>query len=425
MLKKKMKFLAISIAAIMALGSLAACGGDAKEEAAAAASSAASAASSAVEEAKSEAAEAASSAASAASSAVEEAKSEAPAEEAASSASSAASEAPAEEGGEARSIVFCHKALDYYAYVAMEQAMKMAAEQRGWSFQSTVANQDAATQTNHVTNAIAQHPDAIVVDPIDSDGIVDALEAAQAEGIIAAVIDTPTNSGNFPTIVFDNYDAGKIAGERMVELLEKKYGEPKGVVVYPYGATSSSAWNARREGFEDVLAQYPDITYEGVPAEGDMQLSHDAIMNMAAKYDVIDGVHCPSDNPGLGMVEALKQLDMWHKRDEEGHVIFISIDGEPIAQDYIREGYYDASSAQDCSGYGTLMVEMLDNYYFKGEEMPLGTYHNEDYIWEDAEVMDTDYGRAMIIPAYLIDETNCDDERNWGYTASVVLGIEY
>lgn len=325
---------------------------------------------------------------------------------------------------EARSIVFCHKALDYYAYVAMEQAMKKAAEDRGWKFQSTVAEQDAATQTNHVTNAIAQSPDAIIVDPVDSDGIVDSLENAQEAGIIAAVIDTPTNSGNFPTIVFDNYDAGKLAGERTVELLTEKYGEPKGTVVYPYGATSSSAWEARRHGFEDVLAEYPNIEYVGIPAEGDMQLSHDAIMNAATKYE-IDAVHAPSDNPGLGIVEALKQLDMWHKVGEEGHVIFITIDGEPGAMDYIQEGYYDATVAQDCSAYGTLMVQILDDYLFKGEEVPLGEFKDDTYYWKTATVTDEAYGRAIIIPAYLIDSTNVDDSSHWGRYASEVLGIDY
>ena len=394
-MKKTLKILALVLALVMVIGVFAACQ---KPEAAPEAPAA--------EEAAPEA---------------PAAEEEAPAEEAPAAEETPAEEAPADE---AKSIVFCHKSLDYFAYVAMEQAMKKGAEDLGWKFQSTVAEQDAATQTNHVINAISQGADAIVVDPVDSDGIVDALEQAQEAGIVAAVIDTPTNSGNFPTIVFDNYEAGKLAGERTVELLTKKYGEPKGVCVYPYGATSSSAWEARRHGYEDVLAQYPNIEYVGIPAEGDMQLSHDAIMNAAAKYE-IDAVHAPSDNPGLGIVEALKQLDMWHKVGEEGHVIFITIDGEPCAQEFIAEGYYDATVAQDCSAYGTLLIKILNDYYFKGEEMPLGEFTDETYFWKTAQVVDDVYGRGMILPAYLIDATNNDDPAHWGNYATNVLGLTY
>lgn len=324
-------------------------------------------------------------------------------------------------------ITLAHKSLNYYAFVAMQESAKKKAEEYGWEFESAVADMDSAKQMNQFINFISKKPLAILTDPIDSEGLVTAIDQAVEAGIPVGVFDTPTTSGNVDiTVAFDNYRAGVMAAEEIVKRLEEKYGEPKGIVLNAYGAMSSSAWRARKEGFDDVMAQYPNITYLAMPAEGDMRLTQDAALNAIAQYGYIDAVHAPSDNPAMGLYEALKQTNNLKKVGEEGHVIFVTIDAEPIALQRIQEGWYDASINQDCVAYGEITVELLAEYTLRGKEIPIGLkYENDKYYWKTAEVTKGLAGPELVIDPYVIDSSNVDDPSHWGNVAWDEYGIRY
>ncbi|NEU31365.1 sugar ABC transporter substrate-binding protein [bacterium LRH843] len=324
-------------------------------------------------------------------------------------------------------IALSHKSLDYYAFVAMQEGAKKKAGEYGWDFESAVANSDSATQMNHIVNFISKKPLAIIADPIDSEGIITAVNNAVDAGIPVGVFDTPTTGGDVAmTVVFDNYKAGAMAAEEIVKRLEEKYGEAKGIVLNAYGAMSSSAWRARKEGFDDVMAKYPNINYLAMPAEGDMRLTQDVALNAIAQHGFIDAVHAPSDNPAMGLYEALKQTDNLKKVGEEGHVIFVTVDAEPIALQRVEEGWYDATINQDCIAYGELIVELLADYTLQGKEFEVGsTYENDKYYWKSAEVTEGDSGPQIIIDPYVIDSSNVDDPSHWGNIAWNEYGIRY
>lgn len=220
----------------------------------------------------------------------------------------------------------------------MQEAAKRKAEELGYQFEASVADFDSAKQTNQFINFISKKPAAIISDPNDSEGLVTAIDKAEQAGIPVAIFDTPTTGGNVSfTVAFDNYKAGEMAAMEIVKRLEQKYGEAKGNVLNAYGAMSSSAWRARKEGFDAVMKKYPNINYLAMPAEGDMRKTQDVALNAIAKYKTLDAVHAPSDNPAMGLYEALKQTNQLKKVGEEGHVIFVTIDAEPIALQRIQE----------------------------------------------------------------------------------------
>lgn len=336
----------------------------------------------------------------------------------------------ADSGGdlpEEGTITLAHKSLNYYAFVAMQEGAKAKTEEYGWEFEAAVADMDSGTQMNQVMNFIAKKPLAIISDPIDSEGLVTATDQAMEAGIPVGIFDTPLTAGEQTfTVAFDNYKAGEMAAQEIVNRLEEKYGEPKGIVLNAYGALESSAWRARKEGFDAVMEKYADITYLSMPGEGDMQKTQDAALNAIAEHGTIDAVHAPSDTPALGLYEALKQTDHLHKVGEEGHVIFVTIDAEPIALQRVEEGYYDATINQDCIAYGEITVEMLAEYTLQGKDIPTDfTYENDRYYWETAEIIAGETGPHMVIDPYVVDQSNVDDPRHWGHIASNEYGIEY
>ena len=111
--------------------------------------------------------------------------------------------------------------------------------------------------------------------------------------------------------------------------------------------------------------------------------------------------------------------------DEKDHVIFVTIDGEPVALRWIQDGYMDACVSQDPIAYGEVAVEMLVKYAIPGKEVPIGPYENKKYFWEKGQIVKGKTGPTLIIPPFVIDRSNAADQRHWGYVAEKMWGIAY
>lgn len=352
---------------------------------------------------------------------------EAPSESVSAETQDAPSEAAsAETSGGEKFIAYANKGLDYYFWTVCQASAQKESEDRGWKFEATDAKLDSAKQFDQFVNFINKKPSAIMADPNDSEGLIAAADQAVAAGIPVAIVDTPLTGGDIAvTVAFDNKEAGILAAEAIVKGLEEKYGSPKGTVVNCYGAMSSEAWRLRKEGMDETFAKYPEIEYIEVPCEGEIGKTQDGVLTTYASGTEIDALHTPSDNPGMGLVSALKMQNKWFKRGEDDHVIIVTIDGEPIAIKFIQEGYYDASIAQDGYAYSGIAIEMLEKYTFQGQDVPLGPYQNDKYYWENCEIVTSDAGPYVKIPAYEINPDNASDPRHWGTVAEKELNIPY
>lgn len=324
-------------------------------------------------------------------------------------------------------IPYSNKSLDYYFFVIQEEAVKRAVEGSKWEFQATNASFDNTRQLEQWQSLMLSNPSAIVSDPIDSQAIVSAIKRYNAKNIPVAIIDTPAAAGADVaiTVSFDNYIGGQTAAQEIIKRLVEKYGEPKGTVLNCFGALQSVAWRLRKEGMDAEFAKYPNINYLARPTEGALDQMMSVTLSTLSEFPDLDAVHAPSDSPSRGIVTALTQKDRWKKIGEEGHVIFVNIDGEPVALNWIKEGYMDACVSQDPIAYGEIAVELLSKHSMKGEAVPLGTYENKKYFWEKSEIVAGDAGPTMIIPPFIIDPTNATDERHWGHVAEEVWGIPY
>lgn len=323
-------------------------------------------------------------------------------------------------------IPFSNKSLDYYFFVIEEEAARRAIEANKWTFQATNANFSNTTQLEHWQSLMLKNPSAIISDPIDSQAIISAIRRYNQKKIPVAIIDTPADGGDVAiTISFDNYLGGQMAAEEIIKRLEERHGSAKGKVLNCYGDLSSTAWRLRKEGFDEVMGRHPDIELLSRPTEGQLEQMLSVTRSTLSEHPDLDAVHAPSDSPANGIATALKQRDRWTKVGEEGHVIFVTIDGEPNALNWIREGYMDACVSQDPVAYGEIAVEMLQKYSLQGEAVPLGEYENKKYFWEIGDIIDGKTGPTLVIPPFVINSENASDERHWGHVAEKVWGIPY
>ena len=322
--------------------------------------------------------------------------------------------------GESNLIVYTQKTMDQFFHVALEQGVERAAKEAGYTFETANSNNDSTLQNNQMQNFLVKTPKAIVANAVDSDAINDVTDQVMRAGIPVIMVDNPASTARVDaTVAYDNYGNGYMAGKLVAEKLAKKYGTPKGRVVNVYGALSSESWRLRKDGFDDAMAEYPEIEYVQVPGEGEQSKSQDALTNVIAQYNrEIDAVTSPSDAPGLGCAEALKIAGMWHKVGDPGHVILVTGDGEPDAVQGLIAGYYDGIVVEDAYAYGPMAVDLLTNYIFKGQPVPTGgEYANDDFYWKKANFSDSERGPVLMVPPYVMDADNMMSDAHWGIQA--------
>lgn len=339
-----------------------------------------------------------------------------------------AAETPANSDG---TVYLLHKGLDYYAWIAMQYACELYAEDNDIDMQVLNGENDVATQVEQFQNVLTQDPKAIIVTAVDSESLSDCVAEANEKGIPVAVYDTPI-TGDVDidiTVDCDNYMAGQQAAEIIVEKLEEKFGEVKGTVLNVYGDQASQVMRERKGGFDDVFAQYPDVKIVEVCGNGDRLQSQEAASNALAANE-IDAVHAPCDNAFHGVYEAVESADKLVKVGEDGHIIMVSIDGEPLTLDRITEGTVDGTVNLDWHAVAAICLELLEKCTFNGEEYPT-VYKAEDsyfdFYWDSTEVVDaTDWsGKYISLPTTKIGVDDAQNAWNSGRYSADVLKIEY
>lgn len=132
----------------------------------------------------------------------------------------------------------------------VNQGAQRIAEETGAELDVFNANNDPIAQNNAMENFVAQGKDAIIVLAIDTQGIVPAIEAADAAGVPVVAVDAIVDSEAVSVQVgTDNEEAGRQIGEYLVEQADDP--APVGIV----GALNSTIQNARQRGFEDVVTE--------------------------------------------------------------------------------------------------------------------------------------------------------------------------
>lgn len=328
-------------------------------------------------------------------------------------------------------IYFLHKGLDYYAWVAMQEAFVKYAEETGYEIEILNAENDVSTQVNQFKTAITQNPKAILVTSIDSESLIDSVKEANEKDIPVGVFDTPITGGEIEiTVDCDNIMAGRHAAEIIVEKLEDKYGVAKGKVLNVYGDQASQVMRERKQGFDDVMNANEDIEVIETIGNGDRLESQDATVNALASHSDIDAVHAPCDNAFAGVYQAIEAAGQLKKVGEEGHIIMVSLDGEPLALDRITEEYMDGTVNLDWHAIAAICLEIMDEYTFKGQPIPdvykaSGSYF--DFSWDETPINTATgwVGKSISLPTLKVSKENAQDSKNAGRYSADVLGIDY
>jgi ABC-type sugar transport system substrate-binding protein len=307
------------------------------------------------------------------------------------------------------------------AQLEIQQGLIDHAEEKGWTVQTTTSGGDPQKQFDDINNYIAQGVDAIVAVPDDSAGICTAVEAAKEAGIPFYTIDrSPQGCEINMTVLSDNYLAGQQSGEAIVEFLTETHGSATGTVLEITGNLGQNVAQLRGGGFNDVMAQHPEINVITRTGDWDAAKGVDIVRDIASTEEALDAIYMHSDAVYMsGTVQVLQELDQLFPRGEEGHIFLAGVDGSPAALTAIRDGNADQSSNQPIPDFGIITdyIEME----LAGEEIVEGEVIQEGALWSPARIEASDVGPQLFLATTSVGPENVDDERLW---ANIALGRE-
>jgi ABC-type sugar transport system substrate-binding protein len=300
--------------------------------------------------------------------------------------------------------------------VDIQEGVVRQAQAKGWQVITTNANGDPQQQNDDIDYFISLGVDAIVTVPQDSAGICAAVESAKEAGIPFYTVDrSPIGCEINMTVLSDNRLAGQQAGQDMVDLLEEKYGEPTGKVLEITGDLGQNVGILRRDGFHDILDQYPDIEVITKPGDWDAAKGADIVLDVVSANPDLDGIYMHSDACYTdGTIATLEQLARLYQRGEEGHIFLTAVDGSPAGIRAIREGWQDQSSNQPVPDFGRQAIEWIEKEQILGEPVEPGTVTQEGALWSPAEIIINEDGTPeLFLSTTSVTEENTEHPGLW------------
>ena len=262
--------------------------------------------------------------------------------------------------------------------------------------------EDVAEQLLVIETYTEANATGIAIAASDPKALEPALALAAQQGVLVTSLDTPPvdESVSLVYIGTDNYNAGRIAGQVMAQLL------PGGGTV-GIGRGSNTALNAlqRTDGFTDALPP----SFEILPPVNDredvstaLQLANSVI---SANPDLTGAFGVYSSN-GPAWAAALNE------NDKVDAVKVVCFDATPATIEYIKSGVIDATVAQREYDMGYQSVLMIYN---------MATYGIENAL-ESAGVVDgiLDTGVDVITAANLAEYATSLEERGIPYDWDLV-----
>jgi ribose transport system substrate-binding protein len=184
------------------------------------------------------------------------------------------------------------------------------------------ANVDVQGQIQQIQNLVNRGVDAIIVNPNDQAALNLALEDAVAQGIVVVAVDQEISAQGVYNVAINQKEW---AAESARWLAETLGGE--GNIILIEGFVGHPANEARMEGVEEVLAEYPNIQVVGRESGAwDQATAQQVVSDLFASIPEIDAVWT-QDGMAQGVWTAVRTAnpDPFPIGTGEGHAGFLKL----------------------------------------------------------------------------------------------------
>ena len=265
--------------------------------------------------------------------------------------------APARPG--ALSIAVIPKGTSHVFWQSIHAGAEKAAQELGVSviWRGPLREDDRSAQVSEVEGFVTRGVSGIVLAPLDDAALAPPVADAKRAGIPVVVIDSGLKGSDYVSFVAtDNRKGGRLAGERLAELLNGT-----GRIVLLRYAEGSESTQQREEGFLEAVAAHPGMRmvsanqYGGADVEGAYKKS-EALLSGFKKTGGgldVDGIFAPNESTALAMLRVL-QDNGW-----AGKVKFVGFDASDTLVKGLADGHIDGLVLQDPVNMGYLGVKTI------------------------------------------------------------------
>lgn len=239
---------------------------------------------------------------------------------------------------------------------------KAAARQFGieaLQFTGPSSEADIAGQISIVEDAIAKHPDVIVLAPTAAQALVRTIEKAYGAGIKVILIDSAANTNAYQTfLATNNYAAGMLAAKTLAAAIEQKTGAAAGQIAYSTFLSGVGSLTQRDRGFRDGIKAYPNLTIVAHRDAGGNQstVPISIVADALTRFPALVGYFADSLITLQGAVTAFRENGV-----AKSKVSLVGFDSSPLLVEALRSGAVDGLVLQDPyqMGFGGIAYGIL------------------------------------------------------------------
>lgn len=140
--------------------------------------------------------------------------------------------------------------------ITLSGAVEEQVKTRGYKYNVYDAGQDAATQADQIEQAVTLGVEGIIIEPVSVDGIVPAVKSAKEAGVKVVIVNQRISDPEAADC-YVGADAA-VTGEILMKKVMEDIGG-KGNIALLLGPMGSDGQIGRSEGFDNILAEYPDV----------------------------------------------------------------------------------------------------------------------------------------------------------------------
>ena len=231
-------------------------------------------------------------------------------------------------------------------FVTLRNGAQQAANKEGAKLIIADAQDDAATQQDDVQNFVTQQVDAILINPVDSEAVVPAVQAANQANIPVIALDRGASGGKLETLIAsDNVEGGRMAAKELIQLVGS------GPVAQLEGIPGTSPTRDRGQGFEEVINAQDAVQLVSSQTANFLRTEGlNVTENILQSNPGIKGIFAQNDEMAMGAVRALGGR-------AGSEVKIVGFDGIEDALKAIQAGKMNATIAQQPDKIGSLGVE--------------------------------------------------------------------
>ena len=258
-----------------------------------------------------------------------------------------------------KTIAVVPKGTTHMFWKSIEAGARAAGRDLGMKivWKGPLTENDRARQIAILEQFVMEQVAGIVLAPLDDTALVRPVRIAKEKKIPVVIIDSGlkgrVGEDFISFVATDNHAGGRLAGQRMVELL----GGRGKVVLLRYQVGSAST-TRREAGFLEVVGQHREIEllvdnqYGGATAGETIQKGEELLDQLRRA----DGLFCPNESTTYGMLVTLR------KNQLAGAIKFVGFDSSPALIEAMENGEIDSLVVQNPRRMGYEGVKTLVHY---------------------------------------------------------------